>query len=313
MSIGDGLSRVLDSYVAARSEQFTGHPLGELVRKSLPEYIRWLRPDDDLLIAKGSVGQGNWARGPWIAVFDRLVTDSAQRGFYPVYLFAEDMGSVYLSLNQGMTEIRERYRSDARTNLLARAANFRAMLGPLALPFTSDPIDLTPASTGNDTTFYEAGNICSIKYSKNNLPSEQTLIDHLNITMDMYRLLIDLGAADEDIKHDELEIFTEGGSPARAHLRIERNRRLAAKVKKLKGSSCEVCFMNFSDLYGDIGLGYIEAHHLIPFANLKSTRVPLDPCRDFAVLCSNCHRMAHRMPNPADIAALRAIVMRHAV
>ncbi len=47
---------------------------------------------------------GQWTHFPWIAIFDIDITTSAQRGFYPVYLFTEDMrGGVYLSLNQGWT------------------------------------------------------------------------------------------------------------------------------------------------------------------------------------------------------------------
>jgi 5-methylcytosine-specific restriction protein A len=79
-------------------------------------------------ISQRGAQDSNWARGPWAAVFNRLVTDSAQRGFYPVYLFAEDMSGLYLSLNQAMTEAKERYRSDAKTALRGRAENFRAML-----------------------------------------------------------------------------------------------------------------------------------------------------------------------------------------
>lgn len=48
-----------------------------------------------------SVGKGNWANVPWIAVFDQNITTTAQKGFYIVYLFSEDYKKVYLSLNQG--------------------------------------------------------------------------------------------------------------------------------------------------------------------------------------------------------------------
>ncbi|PYV67290.1 MAG: hypothetical protein DMG96_39745 [Acidobacteria bacterium] len=32
-------------------------------------------------------------------MFDPLVTDSAERGYYPVYLFREDFSGLYFSLN----------------------------------------------------------------------------------------------------------------------------------------------------------------------------------------------------------------------
>jgi hypothetical protein len=42
-----------------------------------------------------------------VAVFDRLITKTARQGFYIVYLFRGDLNGVYLSLNQGVTSIRE--------------------------------------------------------------------------------------------------------------------------------------------------------------------------------------------------------------
>lgn len=52
---------------------------------------------------KYSLGQGNFAIIPWIAVFDRKISEKASGGYDIVYLFKEDMSGVYLSLNQGIT------------------------------------------------------------------------------------------------------------------------------------------------------------------------------------------------------------------
>jgi 5-methylcytosine-specific restriction protein A len=309
MPIRDDLLEVLHGYADARQQNFTGHAQAQLVRTGLPNSIRDALPgDDELLLVKGSAGQGKWARGPWVAVFNRLVTDSAQRGFYPVYLFAEDLSGVYLSLNQAMTEAKERYRADAKTALRARAENFRAMLGSNIQPFTTNAIDLAPSSGSNDTAFYEAGNICSVYYGIDQMPAETVLIGHLMRALDLYQTLVELGAADEQIDQEELETFFEGNGRARVHLRVERNRKLAAKVKKLKGTRCEVCKLKFTEQYGDLGAGFIEAHHLVPFAQLQGHSIPLDPITDFSVLCANCHRMVHRMADPADIDGLRAII-----
>ena len=174
MSIRENLLAVLNGFEIAKSEEFTAHPLAHLLRTHFPHHIRWnVYPDDDLLLVKGSAGQGGWVRGPWVALLDRLVTDSPQRGFYPVYLFAEDMSSVYLSINQGMTQVREKYRANTKTTLRARSENFRAMLGTNINPFTTDAIDLAPSSSTNETSFYESGNICSIRYTVGNMRSRR--------------------------------------------------------------------------------------------------------------------------------------------
>lgn len=59
-----------------------------------------------------------------------------------------------------------------------------------------------------------------------------------------------------------------------------------------------VCGFNFEDTYCEIGLGYIEAHHLTPFSELKGRPTQLDPKTDFAVPYMNCHRMLHKVSPP---------------
>ena len=36
-------------------------------------------------------------------------------------------------------------------------------------------------------------------------------------------------------------------------------------------------------------------------SELKGKRVLMDPAKDFAVLCANCHRMVHRCESPHDM------------
>lgn len=306
VSLSAGISRLLSEYLGATKETFTGHPLASFIRRDMRDAIKKKAGiDGDALIFKGSAGQGNWVRGPWLGIFNSTVTSGAQQGYYPCYLFREDMRGVYLSLNQGMTEAKEHYKADAKTALRARAQNYRAMLGNQASHFPELDIDLAPASPGNDTAFYEAGNICAVYYPANSLPDEAKLIDDLKAMLGLYEALIQ-NETDADVS-----LNNEGDTPSglqyedatqfRLHKRIERNAALIKKVKKRKGYTCEVCRVNFEARYGLIGAGYIEAHHLKPLASLKGTRVAMDPVRDFAVLCANCHRMIHRSGLVDDI------------
>jgi 5-methylcytosine-specific restriction protein A len=66
-------------------------------------------------------------------------------------------------------------------------------------------------------------------------------------------------------------------------------------------------FLMRGSQYGDLGKGFIEAHRLRPIATLEEgTPVKYDVAADFAVLCSNCHRMIHRFSNPSDLVAFRS-------
>ena len=304
------LQSVMRGYGEESLREFSGNPLAGFIRNGLRNVIAgYVHEEDSRLLVKGSAGQGRWVKGPWVGIFDPVITSGAQRGYYPCYLFREDMRGVYLSLNQGMTEVRGQYKSDAKTALRARAANFRALLGPQMVDFPEREIDLAPGSPSNDTAFYEAGNICAIYYSLEGVPPDSELISDLRGMVQLYRQLVHAEAsADTSLDNEDdcppgLEY--EDASRFRMHKRIERNTTLARKVKKLRGLACEICGVNFKKRYGPIGEGYIEAHHLKPLASLNGAKVAMNPESDFAVLCANCHRMVHRSGLVDDIARFR--------
>ena len=91
----------------------------------------------------------------------------------------------------------------------------------------------------------------------------------------------------------------------RQHRKIERAGKAAKLVKQVHGCICQGCAIDFRVIYGNAGLDYIEAHHLVPLNELpEDVPVTLDPIHDFAVLCANCHRMIHRKNGPKTIAEL---------
>lgn len=56
-----------------------------------------------------SAGVGNWARIPWVAIFDRRETKTSQTGVYCVFLFRQDMSGVYLTFNQGVEQLNKEH------------------------------------------------------------------------------------------------------------------------------------------------------------------------------------------------------------
>lgn len=307
MTIKTGLEKVLKEYLSAReNEGFAQNPIAKFIRNDLAESIKAACGDADKYVIKGSSGQGVWAKGPWVAMFNPIITSSAQNGYYPVYLFREDMQGVFLSLNQAMTEAKTLYKSDAKTALKARAENFRAVLGPNIGSFKDKLIDLAPSSKSNDTAFYEAGNIIAKYYEAGAIPTEEILIQDLLQILVLYDDLMNGEAASEAetlLEGDEPEnIHFEDATRFRIHKRIERNAKLVKEAKKIHGYACQVCSLDFEEKYGEIGKGYIEAHHLEPIANLKGKKITRDPAKDFVVLCSNCHRMVHRSAFVSDLA-----------
>lgn len=94
------------------------------------------------------------------------------------------------------------------------------------------------------------------------------------------------------------------------HFQLEgRNQSASKAAKRYHGLSCQACGFTYSDMYGELGEGYIEAHHIEPISELPIDHwVRNDPRRDFAVLCANCHRMIHRKGAPKDVEGLRNLI-----
>ena len=105
----------------------------------------------------------------------------------------------------------------------------------------------------------------------------------------------------------ESEEGEEGGVIIQLHKIYERDKKLVKAKKynaKVRGELwCEVCGFDFFSNYGELGAGYIEVHHLIPVHTIKNMQKT--KMSDLALLCSNCHRMAHRKKYPLTLDELK--------
>lgn len=105
------------------------------------------------------------------------------------------------------------------------------------------------------------------------------------------------------------EFVREGKRLIKEISALQRNKAIVEKAKQKWGCVCQVCGFDFERVYGDIGKGFIEAHHIEPLAgrNGKSKHTSID---DFAMLCANCHRMIHRKSQALTLEELQKIVRR---
>jgi 5-methylcytosine-specific restriction endonuclease McrA len=94
-----------------------------------------------------------------------------------------------------------------------------------------------------------------------------------------------------------------------SHLQRDRSRFLANKCKIRDNYKCRVCGHLFEKVYGQLGVGFAEAHHLVPLSQLRDnvkTRLS-----DLVTVCANCHRMLHLMRGKRDdVTKLRVVVRR---
>lgn len=177
----------LNNYVRSKQETFAGHSTGNFIRSEAPEalYKTGLVDRQSYLIT-GSVGQGNWAMVPWLAIFDQKVTTTATKGEYIVYLLAKDGKSLYLTFNQSYTDIKKNNsKKDTIKIMRQKADEISAYMDSRG--FASDEnINLGDGLTELGE-MYQKGTIFYKKYEKDNVPNEEELQEDLSKMMDIYK------------------------------------------------------------------------------------------------------------------------------
>ena len=181
----DFLLQFSSGYITAKRETFAGHSMGNLVRNEIPSEINnsgIVNPEQYLV--KGSVGQGNWVTIPWICIFDRSVTETAQKGVYIVYLLSEDGKELFLTFNQGCTEISRNHSKQETVQILHNVANeIREKIDNYG--FEEGTISLGKNLSGLGY-YYGEGTIFYKKYLVDNLPSASEVEDDLRKMVKIY-------------------------------------------------------------------------------------------------------------------------------
>lgn len=113
----------------------------------------------------------------------------------------------------------------------------------------------------------------------------------------------------EEGEGEDAAVLTEG-LPEGAKTRVEVNRYERSPVNRAAciaahGLRCKACGFDFEEFYGPIGNGYIEVHHTTPVSAMGGAYV-VDPIRELAPLCANCHAVVHRRSPPLGVEELAA-------
>ena len=293
------LLKFRDNYIDASSQPLKNNSFANYATSDASKIIDNIIKRSDLK-TNVSIGQGKWAEVPWIGIFNPEITTSATNGIYIVYLFSADLKKVFLCQGQGVTSIKKEFGKDQKSELLRRSDLIRTRVPNYKSTFNYGQIDL--AGNGTRANSYGPGVAYFKEYDLFNLPENSQMENDLNEIISLYDLLVSRGGTDNIETFSQLaseetseEITVKEKRQYVRHARIERNSTAAKKVKKLLGVICMGCGFDFKRIYGERGEDYIEAHHLIPLHDLPEGKsVSMNPQKDFAVLCANCHRMVHR-------------------
>jgi len=177
---------LFDNYVQATKGPFADSSVGEYVRNMIPQnFIKSGLIDKTNYRIKASVGQGIWAQVPWIGIFRNDITDSAQNGVYIVYLLSADGNSLFLTFNQGFTDIaKDKTAKETVDEMRKRASDCISKLNKHS--FRSDENISLGSNLTNRAEMYQKGTIFYKEYQKQNLPSEESLRRDLKDMLEIY-------------------------------------------------------------------------------------------------------------------------------
>jgi hypothetical protein len=167
--------------------------------------------------------------------------------------------------------------------------------------------------TWNNMAQYPIEDLCLTEWNKFynvnpelNVPikTELSLIDRVWLVQDfhlfVHRQILDLYKPKNktiQVAEEAEPTVIEGNSVLAQHMRYERNNAFIQRIKRQaiaenKMLNCQICGFSFFEKYGEIGEGFIEAHHKNPLS--KRNEKTITKKEDIALVCSNCHRMLHR-------------------
>ncbi|WP_186077778.1 MrcB family domain-containing protein [Burkholderia gladioli] len=323
------LKVVLDNYLYSRAQNSRAFapssPEQYAIAVEIPKFfasaVAALGFNLDHYKIEGSYGAGNMSMCPWVAVFDKRITSTAQRGYYIVLLFAEDMKSCCLSFNQGFTSYTQVYVSN---RIARRKAGETARR---ALDYIDSPVHAVQgkidlAASGGLGRGYEDCAILSFRYDAANLPSSQQIVEDLHVLLTAYSKLYEkcgarlhdlMPATESDFQEDANEVArrasevgtesieADGPEPvSRAPMpvagsgpRYKRNPRKAASAFRAAGFKCEVDSSHVTFTSRSTSNQYVEAHHLIPMKHQRDSSYSLDVKANIIALCPTCHRLLH--------------------
>ncbi|TCS96630.1 MrcB family domain-containing protein [Hazenella coriacea] len=314
---------ILRNYISEAKSNFGGNKIGEFVRSFAVEEVKEKASiDSSQYCIKGSVGQGNWAEIPWILISDKGITTTATKGYYIVYLFRADMSGVYLSLNQGWTYYKEKYRTtDGRHKIELVSDKWKEILNSPLNDFSFEPIDLhCTKSLGKG---YELGHICGKFYETGKIPNNTVLVNDLRNLIGVYREIKGYMGGKEFSEINDLIIANKfilslsefsyqanidrskpSVTPEKPQKRPkrkltngieewERNERISKEAIHKAGYVCEYNPEHRTFVSNVTGKNFVEAHHLIPLAKQGEFQYSLDVPGNIISLCPNCHRAIH--------------------
>ena len=171
----------------------------DVISKEIPSCLKECAEIEDPYLICGSYGKGRWTSVPWIAIFDKRITVSAQKGVYIVYLLNKDSKELYLTFEIAATEA-SGSKTDSKGNIV-----FAGVVGkndPKMKHILKERSDVIRSEIQDDffnkddnirsgSSGYDFGAVYYKKYTLNDLPDGVTVVDDLKKMMKIYQMYYD--------------------------------------------------------------------------------------------------------------------------
>lgn len=275
-------------------------------------------------VVKSSAGQPGrrYALIPYAMLLRRDVTSSPTHGVYIALLFDEHCRRLWITLNQGISQFRDRFGPSRSFEALRQGSSLLAELMSAPDGFDQGPVDLAASYPYGQA--YEVGAVYGrcFELERFDESKARTFAEALHDLLALYETMPLKLARDPSIASamgaaaDEERIFQEMANqkssaassaevqdmikppPERSILgsRVvyQRDPSVAATALHLAGHCCEAGCGTSPFVASATGLPYVEAHHLIPLSRQGSfPDASLDVPANVVALCAGCHAKIH--------------------
>lgn len=317
------LKKLSDFLVGSRKgsdEKFVISNTDRILIDDLPAIINtWLGYKSNKYKVYSSIGRGNRADIPWLAILDKEVTNTTTKGYYVCLLFSRHFTSVYLCLSLGWTQFQEQFgTAEGKRQMKLIKDHYAKKLKPRDSTIQNGHIPLGAITTLGKG--YEDG---ALVFKKLNFVSmtDATIRNDISNFLRMYdrlktlvgsstlNLVIDLHSEESTDGSEEQEFQTlvvkktlkpinekslnelikiANSRPPKVKERflkqIVRVKPFADFVKQKNNFVCEICHRE--PFIQKNGLPYAEADHITP---LGGENYGKDSPENMRCLCAQCH------------------------
>lgn len=275
-------------------------------------------------VVKSSAGQlgRRYTLIPYAMLLRRDVTSSPTQGVYIALLFDEHCRRLWVTLNQGVSQFRDRFGPSRSFEALRQGSSLLAKLMSAPDGFAQGPIDLAARYPYGQA--YEVGAIYGRCFELERFDESQarTFTEALDDLLALYEIMpLELArdpsftgvvgaAADEERIFQEMANQKSSAVPSAevqdvpklppkrlvlgTRVVYQRDPAVAATALHFAGHCCEAGCGTSPFVASATGLPYVEAHHLIPLSQQGSfPDASLDVPANVVALCAGCHARIH--------------------